>query len=103
MPTKDNAAQVAVKAAALLKTTQKELYMPATQAQDRRPEAWVACLLIEGAALPDGMTTNRTERLPGAYQTPAAAMAAAMGAIEFRPDAIGATARRVQGGAEYGL
>ena len=73
--------------------------MPATQ--DHHPEAWVACLLIEGAALPDGMTTSRTERLPGAYQTPADVMDAAMAAIELRPDAIGVTAKRVPGGADY--
>ena len=66
--------------------------MPVTK--DHHPEAWVACLLIEGASLPDGMTTSRTERLPGDYRTPADAMDAAMAAIELRPDAIGVTAKR---------
>ena len=52
-------------AAALLKTPTKEFHMPATQ--DHHAEAWAACLLFEGAALPDGMTTSRAERLPGVY------------------------------------
>ena len=82
-------------------TTGAAAALSVTQAQNH--ETWVACLLLEGAELPDGMTTSRTERLPGAYQTPADAMDAAMAAIELRPDAIGVTAKRVFGGACHGL
>ena len=71
----NNAAQVAVKAAAL----------PAESAV-----VWVPCLLIEGEPLPCGMTSSYCERIQGThYESQAQALAAAMCAADERPKAIG--------------
>ena len=71
----NNAAQVAVKAAAL----------PAESAV-----VWVPCLLIEGEPLPCGMTSSYYERIQGMhYDSPAQAIAAAMCAADEHPKAIG--------------
>ncbi len=71
----NNAAQVAVKAAAL----------PAESAV-----VWVPCLLIEGEPLPCGMTSSYYERVQGMhYDSPAQALAAAMCAADEHPKAIG--------------
>lgn len=57
---------------------------------------WIPCLLLEGALLLDGMTVGYQERLPGFYDTPAQAMAAAEAAIQQHPDAIGISTKRVE-------
>lgn len=74
MTKQNNAAQVAVQAAAL----------PAESAV-----VWVPCLLIEGQPLPCGIEASYPERLHGAYQTPRQALQAAEKALALRPDAIG--------------
>lgn len=51
---------------------------------------WIPCLLL------DGMTVGHQERLPGFYDTPAQAMAAAEAAIQQHPDAIGISTKRVE-------
>lgn len=57
---------------------------------------WIPCLLLEGVPLLDGMTVGYEERLPGFYDTPAQAMAAAEAAIQQHPDAIGVSTKRVE-------
>lgn len=57
---------------------------------------WIPCLLLEGAPLLDGMTVGYQERLPGFYDTPAQAVAAAETAIQQHPGAIGVSAKRVE-------
>jgi hypothetical protein len=57
---------------------------------------WAPCLVLEGAPLPDGITTSYLERLPGLYDTAAQAMAAAGAAIRTRPDAIGYSAKQLE-------
>ena len=87
MTTHNNAAQVAVKAAALPSAKKTA---PAIR--------WIPCLLIQGERTACGMTTSYPERLPGLFDTPAQAMTAAAKAIRQRPDAIGYTAKRELGG-----
>lgn len=66
------------------------------QANQMAKTQWIPCLLLQGKPLPDGITTGYPERLPGFYDTPSQAMAAAKMAIYQRPDAIGCTAKRVE-------
>lgn len=49
---------------------------------------WASCLMLEHSGYP--------ELLPGLYDTPAQAMAAAEAAARQRPDAIGISAKRVE-------
>ena len=57
---------------------------------------WVPMLVLEGEALPDGITTSYLERLPGAFDTPSQAMDAAQAALRLRPDAMGYSAKRLE-------
>jgi len=57
---------------------------------------WVPVLVLEGAPLPDGITTSYLERLPGVFDTPSQAMYAAQAALSLRPDAIGYSAKRLE-------
>ena len=75
MNARNNAARVAVQAAAL----------PAESAV-----VWVPCLLIDAGPLPCGMTSSYYERVQGMhYDSPAQALAAAMCAADEHPKAIG--------------
>lgn len=59
-------------------------------------EQWIPCVVLEGEPLPDGITTSYLERLPGAFDTCREAMAVAEKSARLRPDAIGASAKRVE-------
>lgn len=58
---------------------------------------WVPVLMLEGTDLEPGISTSFYERLPGSFATSSEAMAAAAAAIVQRPDAIGYSAKRVEG------
>jgi len=49
---------------------------------------WAPCLMLECSVYP--------ERLPGLYDTPAQAMAAAEAVIDQRPEAIGISVKRLE-------
>lgn len=57
---------------------------------------WLPFLDLMGELLPDGTTASYQELLPGSFATSAQAMAAAVAAIDQRPEAIGISVKRVE-------
>ncbi|UUE92490.1 hypothetical protein [Comamonas thiooxydans] len=57
---------------------------------------WFPFLDLQGEPLPDGATASYQELLPGSFDTSAQAMAAAVAAIDQRPEAIGISVKRVE-------
>jgi len=57
---------------------------------------WAPVLILQRPDLEPGISASFGEHLPGIFDTPSEAMAAAMAAAHSRPGAMGVSAHRVE-------